>query len=284
MIPHPERLSSTLQGKVQSLENYILQFNRVALAFSGGTDSAFLLKAVRQLPDLKIIALTCKSPVFPAREGREAGQLCRDLGVQQIEFELDLPALPTFAENPPDRCYHCKYAIFSEMKTIAAESGFPVIIDGSNADDLCDHRPGLKALSELGIHSPLLQAGLTKPEIRLLSEQLQLSTAQKPSQACLASRFAYGQAITPEKLRRVEDAESLLLGAGFSQVRVRVHGDLARLELLPEEMGRLSNSELRTNLFEKMRALNFTYVTVDLGGFQSGSMNRGLVAEEGKCK
>ena len=239
MIPHPERLSSTLQGKVQSLENYILQFNRVALAFSGGTDSAFLLKAVRQLPDLKIIALTCKSPVFPAREGREAGQLCRDLGVQQIEFELDLPALPTFAENPPDRCYHCKYAIFSEMKTIAAESGFPVIIDGSNADDLCDHRPGLKALSELGIHSPLLQAGLTKPEIRLLSEQLQLSTAQNLA-GLSGLRFAYGQAITPEncggwRMRNPCFWGRAFTGAGKGTRRSGATGIAARRNGPPEQ-------------------------------------------------
>lgn len=268
--------------KLDKLKDWMREKGRVAIAFSGGVDSAFLLKAAcdalqgKESPESKVLAITADSRVFPSRERTEAEELCQSFGCRQIIFRFEEMGVPGFADNPPDRCYICKTALFTHMKDIAAENGMDVLAEGSNMDDLGDYRPGLRAIAELHIASPLREAGLTKAEIRFLSKELGLPTWQKPSFACLASRFVYGETITEEKLAMVEQGEQLLFSLGFHQFRVRIHGTLARIELLPEEIDRLLTPELRTEIAKKFRGFGFSYVTLDLQGYRTGSMNEGL--------
>lgn len=201
---------------------------------------------------------------------------CEVEGIRQIVFDLDVFAIEGFADNPPERCYLCKKAIFNQISKIAVDNRLAYVIEGSNLDDSGDFRPGLRALEELGVRSPLREVGLSKADIRSLSEELGLPTATKPSYACLATRFVYGESIDEQKLKMVGQAEQLLLDLGFQQVRVRTHGELARVELLPEEMGRLCASGLARDVSRALTELGFSYVTLDLGGYESGSMNRVL--------
>ena len=277
--------------KLKRLKAWIREKGKIAIAFSGGVDSALLLKAAcdalqgeessgdtdnADAAENKVLAITADSRVFPGRERSESIEFCQSLGCRQILFRFDEMAVPGFADNPPDRCYICKTALFTRMKAIAAENGMEVLAEGSNMDDLGDYRPGLRAIEELHIASPLREAGLTKAEIRFLSRELGLPTWQKPSFACLASRFVYGETITEDKLAMVEQGEQLLFSLGFHQFRVRIHGTLARIELLPEEMDRLLTPELRAEIAEKFRSFGFSYVTLDLQGYRTGSMNEGL--------
>lgn len=270
--------------KLERLKTWCRKKERVAVAFSGGVDSALLLKvacdALRSKggsdSDNRVLAITADSRVFPGRERTEAEEFCRNLGCRQIVFRFEEMAVPGFSDNPPDRCYICKKALFTHMKAIAAQNGMDVLAEGSNMDDLGDYRPGLRAIEELHIESPLREAGLTKAEIRFLSKELGLPTWEKPSFACLASRFVYGETITEEKLAMVEQGEQLLFSLGFHQFRVRIHGTLARIELLPKEMDQLLTPELRTEIAEKFRNFGFSYVTLDLQGYRTGSMNEGL--------
>lgn len=265
-----------LQEKYGNLVQYLRELQSVAVAFSGGVDSTFLLRAAHDALGDKVLAVTADLYSTPEREFREAEELCRREGVRQMVCRLDELSIDGFAANPPNRCYLCKKAIFGKILETAKEQGMACVAEGSNVDDMGDYRPGLAAIAELGVRSPLRENGFTKAEIRRMSRELSLPTWEKPSYACLASRFAYGETITREKLSMVERAEQLLLDCGFYQMRVRLHGSMARIELLPDEMEKLFAGNVRKDIVERFKEYGFSYVTVDLQGFRSGSMNEGL--------
>lgn len=265
-----------LQEKNEGLRKLLAGYGRLAVAFSGGVDSSFLLAAAAEVLGDQVLAVTA-APVFvPQRELAEAEAFCRERGIRQAVIPAERLNIESFRHNPPDRCYHCKKEIFSRIRRAASEEGFRILAEGSNLDDTGDYRPGMRAVRELGVVSPLLEAGLTKAEIRELSRQMSLPTWEKPSFACLASRFVYGETITDEKLRMVDRAEQLMLDMGFRQFRVRIHGNLARIELLPEELPRAMEEENRRRISEKLKEYGFSYVTMDLTGYRSGSMNEVL--------
>lgn len=263
-----------LHEKYAKLQEALRSLGSAAVAFSGGVDSAFLLKAAHDALGDRTVAVTASSCSFPERELREAKEFCRLHGIRQIICRSEELDVEGFRQNPRNRCYLCKRALFEKIWAIARENGLAAVAEGSNTDDDGDYRPGLAAVRELGVKSPLREAGLTKAEIRELSRELGLPTWNKPSFACLASRFAYGETISEEKLGMVDKAEQLLLDLGFQQVRVRVHGTMARIELLPEEFGKLLDA--RETVHETLRSLGFTYVSLDLGGYRTGSMNETL--------
>ena len=260
--------------KYMMLQSLLLEAKQVAVAFSGGTDSAFLLAAAREILGEQVIAVTVRSPIFPQSEQLEAEDFCRTRGIRQIMIDTDLPDPDAFEKNPPDRCYHCKRALFSRMTETAAENGFAVITDGSNCDDSDDFRPGMRAVSELGIRSLLREAGFYKSEIRALSHEMGLPTWDKPSMACLASRIPYGEPITAELLNSIGKAEAYLQERGFRQVRVRVSNHAARIEIPTEQFQMLLNN--RVPLTAYLRSLGFSYISLDLQGYRTGSMNETL--------
>ena len=263
------------QEKLAVLQEELRRLGSVMIAFSGGVDSTFLLQVAHLTLGDKALAITARSGVVPKRDLGEAEEFCNKYGIRHLYFDFDELAVPGFAENPPDRCYICKKTLFSNFLRIAKENG-AVLCEGSNMDDLGDYRPGLKALAELDVHSPLRVAQLTKAEIRLLSHELQLPTWNKPSFACLASRFVYGERITAEKLTAVDKAEQLLWELGFKQFRVRVHGNLARIEVLPEQLAEALSEPKRSEIHSRLHEFGFAYVTLDLLGYRTGSMNETL--------
>ncbi|MBQ9345988.1 MAG: ATP-dependent sacrificial sulfur transferase LarE [Oscillibacter sp.] len=271
-----ENKDAVLAEKTERLQSILTGWGQVAVAFSGGTDSTFLLKTAHDLLGDHAVALTAVSCTLPKREREEAAAFCQREGIRQILCDPHEMEIEGFWTNPPDRCYHCKRGTFSLFREKAAELGFAVVADGSNADDTGDYRPGMRAAAELGIQSPLRDAGLTKADIRALSRRLNLPTWDKPSAACLASRVAYGEAITEEKMRRVDEAEAYLQDLGLRQVRLRVHGDLARIETVPKSFSLLLSR--REEIAERCASLGFAYVTMDLTGYRTGSMNEVLGA------
>ena len=268
-------IESSLQNKYLELKKYLLSLNSVAVAYSSGVDSTFLLKtAVDTLSRDNVLALTAKSHSFPKRELDESIEFCKSENIRQIVFESEELSIDGFSNNPPDRCYICKKELFSKIKSIARENNINAVIEGSNADDINDYRPGMRAVAELEILSPLKKVGLTKNEIRALSKQLGLKTWNKQSFACLSSRFGYGEKITVQKLDMIDKSEQLLLDLGFKQVRVRIHNDVARIEVLPNEIERVM--QFKDTIYSKFKEYGFRYVTLDLRGYRTGSMNDSL--------
>ena len=249
----------------------------LAVAFSGGVDSTYLLHEAVKAGKEKVTALIMKTPSVPERELDEAVTFCKSRGISFFVLPADPFSAAGFRENGRDRCYICKHFLFSALLEKAKEEGISFVADGTNADDRKEFRPGLRALKELDIRSPLAEAGLTKKEIRELSEKEGLPTWNKPSFSCLATRFPYGEELTVEKLRRTEAAENLLAELGFTQRRVRVHGNLARIEVLPAEIPLLL--EQRDMISARLEELGFLYTTVDLKGFRSGSMDTAAVTK-----
>lgn len=278
MMTHPTNIQ--LQ-KLEDMRNDIKRLNSVAVSFSGGVDSSFLLKVAADVLGGNAIAVTIRSPFFPQRESDEAQAFCREQKIRQVMCERNVLELAEVVRNPKDRCYHCKKEMFQQIRAVAQELGMEHVIEGSNTDDDGDYRPGMLAVAELGIISPLKDCGLTKADIRALSKYLGLPTWEKPSFACLASRFVYGEKITEEKLSMVERAEQLLFDLGFRQFRVRIHGRMARIEVEPEEFARIMQEEVRTEIVEKFREYGFTYTALDLDGYRMGSMNEELLYNGG---
>ena len=261
--------------KLNKLKGILRSYGRVAVAYSGGVDSTFLLKVAHDELGANAIAITSRSLLNLESDFLASEEWAKLEGITQLVVRANELEFPGFAQNPPDRCYICKKALFAEVKQVAA-GALPgsVVVDGSNVDDLGDYRPGTKALKELEVKSPLLEAGLTKEEIRDYSHELGLPTWNKPSAACLASRFPYGDTITTEGLQRVARAEEVLHQAGFGYVRVRVHGDVARVEVPPAQI--IEFAERRDAVVPVLRDLGFKYVALDLQGYRTGSLNEVL--------
>ncbi|MDE7323989.1 MAG: ATP-dependent sacrificial sulfur transferase LarE [Lachnospiraceae bacterium] len=264
------------EEKLAQLKAELQKLGSVAVAFSGGVDSTFLLKVAHDTLGDKAVAVTAKSCVFPDRESDEAEAFCKRENITQYICETDELGISGFSENPPNRCYLCKKELLKGIEKIAQAQGIMHVIEGSNMDDLGDYRPGMQAITELGIKSPLWEVGLYKQEIRDLSEKYHLPTWDKPSYACLASRFAYGETITSDKLCMVERAEQLLLDKGLRQMRVRIHGTLARIEVPLADFGRVMQEDVRNEITTKFKEYGFSYVTFDLQGYRTGSANEVL--------
>jgi uncharacterized protein len=266
----------TLDEKYQKLCNFLGNLGSVVVAFSGGVDSTFLLYTAHKVLGDKAIAVTASSCSFPERELNEAKSFCEAHGIRHIICQSEELDIEGFRQNPKNRCYLCKHELFEKIWDIARAEGIAAVAEGSNLDDNGDYRPGLIAVAELHVESPLRQAQLSKAEIRELSKKSGLPTWDKPSFACLSSRFVYGETITEERLSMVDRAEQLLLDFGFHQVRVRVHGNIARIEIMPEEFPKIMEDRIRQTVYHQLKALGFSYVTLDLGGYRTGSMNEVL--------
>jgi uncharacterized protein len=272
-------MNAVLQDKYAQLQQLLKEMGGCVIAYSGGVDSSFLFAVAVQLLGERALGVTATSATYPERELREAESLARQLGGRQrtiVSEELDIPG---FADNPVNRCYYCKSELFGKLRQIAAAEGLPYLLDGSNADDRSDFRPGRQAAAELQVRSPLDEVGLTKSEIRELSRALHLPTAEKPSFACLSSRFPYGTTITREKLSQVGRAEDALRDLGLQQLRVRHHDTIARVELGPDEFQRAVGA-LRAEVIRAVKAAGYAYVALDLEGYRTGSMNETLQPAE----
>jgi uncharacterized protein len=270
-------MDGLIEEKFDKLKGIVEAMGRVLVAFSGGVDSTLLLRVAKDtLGDQNVLAVTALSPLYPEREVAGVKKIIQKMGVRHLFVKSNELEIAEFSKNPPNRCYYCKRKLFGELLNLAMKEEIPFIVEGSTLDDEKDYRPGKIAIQELGIRSPLKEAIFTKVEVRELSKALGLPTWDKPSLACLASRFPYGEKITPQGLRMVSEAEDFLFGLGFKQVRVRHYQNLARVEILKEEMGRLMKGSLREKVVSRLKRVGYNYVTLDLQGFRSGSMNEVL--------
>ncbi|MDR0294210.1 MAG: ATP-dependent sacrificial sulfur transferase LarE [Oscillospiraceae bacterium] len=262
-----------MSGKYSELKEYLQSLGSVAIAFSGGVDSTFLLKTAHEVLGDRVIAITARSCLFPERELREAAGFCEKEGIRHFIRESEELDIEGFSQNPVNRCYLCKNELFTKIWAVAREQGIPHVAEGSNTDDDGDYRPGIIAVREQGVISPLRHAGLGKQEIRELSREMGLPSWNKQSFACLSSRFPYGERITAERLSMIDRAEQLLIDRGFHQVRVRYHGNLARIETDGDGFRLLEDRALREEIVKEFKTIGFTYVASDLLGYRTGSMN-----------
>ncbi|TAK27189.1 MAG: ATP-dependent sacrificial sulfur transferase LarE [Chloroflexota bacterium] len=262
--------------KLDKLKRILIDIESAVLGFSGGVDSSFLLRVAHDVLGDKLLAVTANSETYPAEELAEARDIARTVGAQHVVIDTHELDNPCFAANPPDRCYYCKHELFDELRKIADARGLKHVLDATNLDDVADFRPGRRAAAELAVRSPLKEAGLTKTEIRKYSAYLGLPTWNKPAAACLSSRFPYGAQITREGLSQVGRAETVLRGLGFGQLRVRHHDRIARIEVEPGDFQQLLDPQQRLRVVEALRELGYSYVTLDLAGYRTGSMNEVL--------
>jgi uncharacterized protein len=269
-----------MDDKLQLLKSRLKEYKRAVIAFSGGVDSTFLARIAKDVFGDNLLLITATSSTYPFYELDEAKSLAAMLGINHKIIVSEEIEIPGYADNPPDRCYYCKSELFGKIKYIASKEGFDAILDGSNADDLKDFRPGMKAKQEKGVISPLADSGFTKNDIRHFSAELKLPTATKQSYACLASRFPYGEKITKVKLDRLAIAEFEVRKLGFTQFRIRSHENLARFEFIPSEMDKAW--EIKDKLIEICKNSGFNYITIDLSGYRTGSMNEVLSESEKK--
>jgi uncharacterized protein len=272
-----------VEEKLEQLKKTLREMGTVLIAYSGGVDSSFLAVTAHEVLGQNSLAVFASSPVAPPMEKEAAESLAHQFGLRFRIIESNEMANPDFVANPPERCYYCKRELFSELKPIALAEGLKWVADGTNADDLSDYRPGRKASAEAGIRSPLLEVGLTKAEIRQLSRTQGLPTWDRPASPCLASRIPYGTPVTAETLNKIARGEKYLHSLGLRQVRLRHHGDIARIELDQPDMAKIIKTDIRQGIIEHFKALGYKYVTLDLTGYRTGSLNEvlGIANQEG---
>lgn len=272
---------NNLKDKLDNLYNILSEMGSILLAYSGGVDSTFLLKVAREELGDKVIAVTIKSEIHPLSEITVAKKMAQQFKVKHLINNIEILSKKEFTSNPKERCYICKKELFNRISELAKELNLNFVVDGSNYDDLGDYRPGMKAIRELKIRSPLQEALLTKDDIRFLSKEMNLPTWDKPSNSCLATRVPYGEEITLEKLKRIEEAEDFIHNLGIEQVRVRHYSNLAKIEVREKDMLFLMKKDWREKIIIKLKQLGFIYITLDLQGYRSGSMNESFM-EKGK--
>jgi pyridinium-3,5-biscarboxylic acid mononucleotide sulfurtransferase len=277
-------MNKLLDKKINKLKNYLGAIDSAIIAFSGGVDSTFLLKITSDILKDKVIAITAKSPTFTQNELKDSKAIAQELKVKQVIIETDELSNKSFTVNDKERCYYCKNELLRLVSKYAKKNNFNYIFDGSNYEDINDYRPGARAVKKWGVISPLKEAGLTKEEIRNASKELGLSTWDKPAAACLASRIPYGTGITKDLLQKISSAESVLKKLGFKQVRVRHHGNIARIELPVHDIQKILEDKIKNTVIRSLKKLGYVYITLDIEGYSTGSMNKVLELDSDKHK